>query len=156
MFKDTGELNVNRDVAVDVIMYVTRKEDAPVRLVTGQDKDEQKQNGQERNVIDVNQDTGDVNVNRDVVIHVVFMEKVEPHAIKIKDTMITVYQDTGGVNVNRDVAMDVIIMNVRRKMEVVHVNLAGEERDVKTVCKYMYTFKNTFLIKSYYKITFLE
>ena len=47
-------------------------------------------------------------------------------------------------------------MNVRRKMEVVHVNLAGQERDVKTVCKYMYTFKNTFLIKSYYKITFLE
>ena len=48
--------------------------------------------------------------------------------------MINVKQDTGELNVDRDVDMDVILMNVRRKMEDVHVNLGGQERGVKTVC----------------------
>ena len=47
---------------------------------------------------------------------------------------------------DRDVAMDVIIMNVRKKMEDVHVNLGGQERDVKTVC----ICKNHFVLSGYY------
>ena len=33
--RDTGEQNVDIDVAVDVIVYVTSKEDAPVKLIAG-------------------------------------------------------------------------------------------------------------------------
>ena len=95
--QDTGELNVDRDVVLDVVkMNVRRMVNALVRFITGQDLDGQKRNGQGRNVINVNQDTGEQNVDRDV-------------------------------------AVDVVLVNVRRKMEDVYVNLGGQERDVKTV-----------------------
>ena len=95
--QDIGEVSVKRHVVLDVIiMNVRRMANALVRFITGQRKDGQKRNGQERNVINVNQVTGELNVDRNV-------------------------------------AMDVILRNVRRKMEDVHVSLGGQERDVKKV-----------------------
>ena len=70
---------------------------------------------------------------------------VNPHGV-VRDVM-SVNQDTGELIVNRDVVLDVIIMNVTKKMENVHVNMGGQERNVKTVYsfhnKYHYLFNCT-------------
>ena len=77
-----GELIVDRNVAMDVEMYVTEKENVPVRLSIGQDMEIEKRNGQERNVINVNQDTGELIVDKDVAINVVVIQQGKWHVIK--------------------------------------------------------------------------
>ena len=71
VYQDTGGLTVHKNVALDVIMiYVTRKEDAPVRIGIGKGTD----------ATNVNNGIGELIVDRyvarDVVMHVTEKENV--------------------------------------------------------------------------------
>ena len=120
--QDTGELNVDRDVVLDVIMYVTDREPVPVNPYGG-----------DRDVTSVNQDTGELNVSGHVVLDVIIM-----NATRMEDAPVSLFigQETTATNVEkgtgdqtaiRDVAEDVL-MYVTGKENVPVRLVTGQDR----------------------------